>query len=365
LSSDFRDHPVARNIEPLLANHDRSAFEMRLYGEVAVPDEATRRLQSYAAAWCSTVGQNDRQVAERIRADGVDILMILAGRFDRNRPEIAAWQAAPVQVSFHDPATSGIPALDYLIADRRLVPRGSEEWFAERVVMLPTFYLHPPILSAPSPGPLPMSGGGGVTFGSFNHPAKVNDRVLALWARLLREVQGSRLVLKYRGYYAEGPLQARIHRAAGDAGIEPGRFVLLGQRERHEAHLARYRHVDIALDPFPFTGSTTTFEALWMGVPVVTLAGSNMASRWSAAMLGALRLDEWVTDSPEAYMKAAAAMAYDPGRLKKLRSELRQRVLGSPLCDGGRRARQLERLLRAMWRRWCLRQAIAATAHGT
>lgn len=192
-----------------------------------------------------------------------------------------------------------------------------------------------------------------VTFGSFNHPAKINDDVLYLWARLLREIRESRLMLKYRGCFNEAPLQARIRRAAINAGVEPERFVLVGEREDREVHLARYRDIDIALDPFPFSGSTTTFEALWMGVPVVTLAGKNMASRWSAAMLGTLKLDSWVADSAAAYIGIALDLARDATRLAEIRSSLRERVMHSPLCDNIRGTRHIERVLRAIWRRWC------------
>ncbi len=359
LSSDFRDHPVARNIEPLFACHDRRAFEMRLYGEVALPDETTRRLQGLAGHWCSIVGQSDRQVAERIRADGVDILMILAGRFDKNRPDVAAWRPAPVQISLHDGGTSGLATIDYLIADRRLCPRGGKEWFAERVVALPSLFLFPLIAAGPSPGAPPMNTGGSVTFGSLNHPTKMNDRVLALWARLLREVHGSRIVLKYRGYFSEEPVRARVRQAAIDAGIAPERFVLSGEREDIDTHLARYREIDIALDPFPFSGYTTTFEALWMGVPVVTLPGTNMASRWSAAMLGALGHEAWIADSPDGYIRIATDLASDAARLREIRAGLRERLMHSSLCDAPQRTRQLERLMRTMWRRWCVTHAAA------
>jgi predicted O-linked N-acetylglucosamine transferase (SPINDLY family) len=360
LSSDFRDHPVAYNIEPILAGYDRSAFEMFLYGEVLKPDYVTRQFIGRADHWHSTVGRSDREVAERIRADGIDILIVLAARFDRNRPDVAAWRAAPIQVSFHDPATSGIPAIDYLIADRRLAPRGSEEWFAERVLAVPAFYLRAPLSDSPDPGMPPMTRNSGVTFGSFNHPAKLNDDVLRLWARVLREIRGSRLMLKYRAVFNEAPLQERIRRAAIDAGVEPERFVLVGEREDREAHLARYRDIDIALDPFPFSGSTTTFEALWMGVPVVTLAGKNMASRWSAAMLGALKFDSWVAHSADTYIGVAAELARDAARLAEIRSVLRQRVAQSPLCNSTRGTRHIERLLRAVWRRWCATHAASS-----
>lgn len=362
LSSDFRDHPVSRNMEPLLAHLDRSKFQSFLYGHVGMPDDTTRRLQTHSDSWCPTIGLSDPELAARIRADGIDILVVLAGHFDHNRPEIAAWRAAPVQISFHDPATSGIAAFDYLIADRRLAPRRREEWVAERPLLLPTFYLHPAIPASPPVSPLPMLKTGIVTFGSFNNPAKINDDVLDLWGRLLLEVPGSRLVLKYRHYFAERPVRERIARFAALRGLDPARIILTGDREDRAAHLVRYHDIDISLDSFPFSGSTTTFEALWMGVPVITLPGSNMASRWSAAMLGALGMDTWSARSSHDYVQRAAALARDPQQLAATRAGLRERVARSPLCDSAARTRQFERLMRSVWRGWCAKQHSGAAA---
>lgn len=362
LSSDFRDHPVARNIEPLLTRLDRTEFQTYLYSHVAAPDEVTRRLQGLADVSHSTIGMSDAELVQRVRSDRIDILIVLAGHFDRNRPEVAAWRAAPVQISFHDPATSGIPAMNYLIADRRLVPRGGEEWFAERVLTLPTFYLHLPFARSPDVVAPPVTRTGAVTFGSFNNPAKINDEVLELWGRVLQVVPRSRLVLKYRRCFAQHAIQQRIVQLAARQGIDPARFIMIGEPEGHGTHLARYNGIDIALDPFPFSGSTTTFEALWMGVPVVTLPGASMVSRWSAAMLGALKRDEWVADSAEGYVRVAASLAADPARLSAIRAELRQRVTESPLCDALGRTRQFQRLLKAVWRKHCLETLTPASA---
>lgn len=356
LSSDFRDHPVSRNVEPILSQFDRSQFKMLLYGHVAAPNETTRQLQHYTDGWYSTIGKSDAELAERIRADRIDILIILAGHLDNNRPEMAAWRAAPVQVSFHDPASSGITAMDYLIADHRLVPHDCEEWFSERVLKLPTFYLHAPIWPSPDLAPPPMVSAGTVTFGSFNNPAKINDDVISLWARVLKAVPRSRLILKYRQNFGERVVRQRIERKAVACGIDPTRIALEGEREDRAVHLARYQNIDIALDPFPFSGSTTTFEALWMGVPVVTLSGSSMVSRWSTAMLGAVRMEELVALSEEDYVRIAAGLAGDPEKLTQIRAVLRQRISDSPLCDSVTRTRHFERLMKAVWRRWCAQQ---------
>jgi predicted O-linked N-acetylglucosamine transferase (SPINDLY family) len=352
VSSDFHGHPVGRNVEPVLAHRDRTRFETFIYAEVARPDAVTARFQELADGWRSTVGLSDEQVAAQVRADQVDVLVLLAGRFDRNRPLVAAYRSAPVQVSFHDPGTSGLSAMDYLIADRVLVPRRPVERFTERVIRLPSFYIHAPIAQAPEVTALPAAHRGYVTFGSFNNPAKVNDRVLALWGEVLRAVPNSRLKLKCKNWFDNASLRQRVLERLGDVA---GR-VEFDLTDRSIAdHLALYADIDIALDPFPFTGSTTTFEALWMGVPVVTLLGEAMVGRWSASILHPLKLDELIARDATEYVRIALQLAGDTARLGALRSGLRARVAGSPLTDGRVRARQMERIYRALWRRWCRR----------
>jgi protein O-GlcNAc transferase len=353
VSSDFSEHPVGRNLEPILAHRDRERFEVIVYAEVSRPDGMTVRFRGLADEWRSTVGLTDEQVAEQVRADGVDVLVLLAGRFDRNRPLVAALRAAPVQVSFHDPGTSGLEAMEYLIGDRVLVPRRPEERFTERVIRLPSFYIHAPIEQAPAVSALPAVNRGYVTFGSFNNPAKVNDRVLALWGEVLRAVPGSRLKLKCKNWFDTASLRQRFLDRLGVA-ADRVEFDLTDRSIGD--HLALYADIDIALDPFPFTGSTTTFEALWMGVPVVTLLGAAMVGRWTASMLHALKLNELIAQDMTEYVRIASSLAEDIGRLSVLRAGLRERVAGSPLTNGRLRARQMERVYRALWRRWCRRQ---------
>lgn len=353
VSSDFRDHPIARNLEMLFAHRDRAAFEAVIYADVPSPDDTTQWFRSNADLWRGIAGQTDGEVARLIRDDGIDVLLFLAGHLDRNRPQIALWKAAPVQISFHDPATSGLDAMDYLLADRHLVPGHSGEWFAERVLRLPSFYAHRPIASAPALVTPPVDRSGSITFGSFNHPAKINDAVVRLWARVLAAVPASRLVLKHHRRFSQANVRGRLQRLFRAEGIEADRLVLGGETEGREAHLSRYQAVDIVLDPFPFTGSTTTFESLWMGVPVVTLEGETMVGRWSSAMLRTLKLDELVAQTGDEYVTIACRLAAEPERLRQLRSTLRNRVAASPLCAAERRARQFERLLRAAWRHSC------------
>jgi len=352
VSSDLYEHPVGRNLELVLGHRDRERFAVTCYADVARPDGMTERLRAAVDHWHPIVGLSDEQVAGLVRGDGIDVLVILAGRFDRNRPLVAAYRAAPVQVSFHDPGTSGLKAMNYLIADPVLVPKGTKERFSERVVRLPSFYVHAP-LGGPEVGALPLSGHGHVTFGSFNNPAKVNEEVLRVWGEVLRAVPGSRLKLKFKNWFGNAGLRDRV--LAG-LGVEGSRVEFVAGEASREEHLRLYNEVDVALDPFPFTGSTTTFEALWMGVPVVTLLGERMAGRWSASMLTAVKLPELIACDAGEYVAKVAGLAADTNRLADLRRTLRRRVAASPLCDGRGKARQVERLYRALWRRWCRRQ---------
>jgi protein O-GlcNAc transferase len=353
LSSDLRgDHPVARNLAPVFAAHDHARFEIVTYADVPAPDATTREFQRLSDAWRPILGHSDAEVADQVAADQVDILVVVAGRFDRNRPLVAAYRPAPIQVSFHDPATSGVDAIDYLIADAQLVPPAGTERFTERVVRLPRFYIHAPLDSAPPVGPLPMAAAGRPTFGCFNNPAKLSTECLAAWARVLSAVPAARLMLRFRNWYASTRLRERVTGVLAAHGVGAERLTLLEADTPGVPHLAVYNQVDVALDPFPFTGSTTTFESLWMGVPVVTLAGDTMVSRWSASMLGAVGLGALAAPTIAGYVDAAAALVADPGRLSVLRAGLRDELAASSLCDGRSRTRQLERLYRAMWRRY-------------
>jgi protein O-GlcNAc transferase len=273
--------------------------------------------------------------------------VLLAGRFDDNRPLLATYRPAPVQVSMHDPATSGLDEIDYLIADRGLAPRRTRERFTERVACLPTFYLHPPLRRAAARRGIRD---GRITFGSFNNPAKLNADVVALWARVLHSVPGSRLLLRYRGVFLMPGVRERYLALFSAHGIAEDRLIVPAEpRDGRDQHLARYDDVDIALDPFPFTGSTTTFEALSMGVPVVTLEGERMVARWSLAMMRKVGLAHLVARNADEYVEIARRLAGAPDELARLRRELPERVVRSPLCAERGRTRQLERLYRRMW----------------
>ncbi len=351
LSSDFQTHSVGRNLESLFRHIDRTSFELVGYSQVQQPSPVTDWFRRQADLWRSVVGVDDGELAGQVRADRIDVMIYLAGRFDHNRPQLAAWRPAPVQVSFHDPATSGLSEMDYLIADPVLVSRSISERFIERVVRLPYFSIQPPVPHSPDVAPPPSLAGGAPTFGSFNNPAKLSSRVLALWATVLRRRPDARLLLRFHEAFADAGIVGRLRRELGPELMTRVQFDV--ESRPLPDHLALYRHVDVALDPFPFNGSTTTFEALWMGAPVVTLLGDTMVGRWSAAMLRALKLEDLIARTPEDYVEIALRLAADPARLAELRAGLRGRVLASPLCDGQRFTRHFERLIRALWRRWC------------
>jgi predicted O-linked N-acetylglucosamine transferase (SPINDLY family) len=353
LSADMREHPVMKNLVPLLAHRDRGSFDDFFYAEPALANDIQALLRRGAAGWCPTAGLSDAQVAERIRADGIDILMLLAGHFDRNRPQVAAFRAAPVQVSIFDPATSGLAAMDYLAVDAAMAPVPRRERFTERPLRLPNIYLHPRPADAPEPGPPPLLASGRVTFGCFNNPAKLNDHVLALWARVLAEVPDSRLVLRYFNQFQSPVLRRRVDGIMARHGVDASRIDMGGADTPAAGHLQHYAAIDVALDPFPFTGSTTTFEALWMGVPVVSLVGQTVVARWTYAMLRQVELGDLAAATPDGYVAIAARLAADRDRLVLLRRELRATVAASMLCDARRTTRHLERAQRAMWRKWC------------
>jgi len=359
LSSDLRAHVVARNLAPVLDYRDRAAFALICYAEVGAPDHATTAAQSLCDAWRPTVGMSDRAVAELIRGDAIDILVITAGRFDRNRPLVACYRPAPVQVSLFDAATSGLDEIDYLMTDRVLSPPDDRERFVERLVHLPALLNYPKLDALPI-GPLPAlatgKAAGQIALGSFNNPAKLGAATIALWARVLDALPNATLTLKYLARYADPILRARLRGGFGAAGIDPRRIEFVVPADyAPAAHLGAYGAIDIALDPTPFSGVTTSYEALWMGVPVVALAGDTMMARMGAAVLATAGLDELIAASPDAYVARVAALAHDLPRLASLRAGLRERVERSRLGDGPGFARSVETSWRTLWRDWCAR----------
>ncbi|MBF0323864.1 MAG: tetratricopeptide repeat protein [Alphaproteobacteria bacterium] len=355
VSADLRNHPVAGNIEDVLAAHDRQTFEIFVYSLTAGADQVTQRLAGKVDHWRQAAGVSDAVLARQIRDDGIDILIILAGWTGDNRLRLAALRPAPLQVSWHDFGTSGLAGMDGWITDAVIHPPGQTgEEFGEELLRLPCFYYEPRPESAPEVAVPPCLTGQPVTFGSFNHPVKMTDASLALWAETMQAVPGSRLLLKYRDQFGETGLKERYVERFGALGIGPERLLFRGDTQSEADHLAAYAHVDIGLDPFPFNGSTTTWQALYMGVPVVTLAGSRFVGRVGLSLLTALGLPELAATTPADFVKIAVALANDPDRLGALRAGMRARIESSALVDAPGYARALEAVLRDFWRRrWC------------
>jgi predicted O-linked N-acetylglucosamine transferase (SPINDLY family) len=353
ISADFVNHAVAYFFAPVLESHDRGDFETFCYSDVPVPDETTRRLQTAAGHWRDIAGWGDERVASLVREDRIDILVDLAGHTARNRLLVFARRPAPIQVTWLGyPNTTGLQTMDYRLTDAISDPPGrTEAWHTEKLVRLPeAFCCYGPASDSPEVGPLPALGAGRVTFGCCNNLAKINSPVIELWSRILREAPASRLILESRGL-ADPETAGRVRREFTDRGVERERVDFDGEPLSVSRHLARYHSIDIAFDPFPYNGVTTTCEALWMGVPVVTLAGEAHVGRVGASLLAQLGASEWVASSPDDYAAIALGLARDPRRLGDLRRGLRERMRHSPLCDAPRFARGLEKALRQMWRR--------------
>ena len=355
VSPDFRAHSVAWFIEPVLRAHDAERFEVYCYASVARSDEVTARLKGLCPQWRDIRHLTDARAAEAIRADGIDILVDLAGHTSHNRLLLFARKPAPVEVTWLGyPNTTGLRAINYRLTDALADPPGTTEaWHTEELVRLPQCFLsYQPPVGAPEPGAPPADSGGGITFGSFNNISKVTPETVALWAEVLRGAPGASLLLK-SGALAVETVRRRLADQFGRHGVAPNRLQMHGVLPSHCNHLEMYRQVDIGLDTYPYHGTTTTCEALWMGVPVLTLAGRRHVSRVGVSLLENAGLGELVVDSRERYVRLAIALAEDRARLRRWRAGLREQMARSALTDAARFTRNLEEAYRWMWRRWC------------
>jgi predicted O-linked N-acetylglucosamine transferase (SPINDLY family) len=354
ISPDFREHSVVHFLEPLLANHDHEAVEIFCYAEVANPDHETERFQGLADHWCSTVGLTNNDLAQRIREDGVDILVDLAGHTVNNRLLALAEKPAPVQASWLGyGATTGMSAIDYRITDAITDPEGAEAHYSETLLRLPdAFFCYAPPADAPEVAPPPVLAQGHITFGSFNNLAKLTPQGVEVWASILRAVPDSRLLIK-RMHRVDKATLGRYLELFAEHGIRAERLELVPWIPGRAGHLGTYGRVDIALDPFPYNGGTTSLEALWMGVPFVTLRGNRFISRMGASILTQLGLPELIAESEADYVAKAVALASDRKRLTELRSELRPTMAASPLCDAPTFARNMEAAFRNIWTKRC------------
>ena len=357
VSPDFRDHPVSRFVLPLLAAHDHTAFDIFAYSVVSAHDKITTKLKACCDTWRSTVGLSDEQAAEMIRQDRIDILIDLAGHTAENRLPIFAHKPAPVQVTWLGyPGTTGLATMDYRLTDALADPPGvTDEFCTERLIRLPrTNWCFGPPDDAPAVNELPAIANHRVTFGSFNNLAKVNEPMLTLWAKILHAVPGSKLLLKAKPLRCAS-VQQRLRNTMTEAGIEPDRLEMIGWAPS-AVYLATYNRLDIALDTYPYHGTTTTCESLWMGVPVVTLSGESHVSRVGVSLLSNAGLPQLIALTPEQYAQIAVDLANDLPRLSELHHTLRRRMAASPLMDRQAFARDMETVYRAIWRDWCARK---------
>jgi predicted O-linked N-acetylglucosamine transferase (SPINDLY family) len=355
VSPNLGHHPVGFFLARVLESLDRRSCTTVCYSCRAVRDHRSHRLAATAGEWYDVAGLNDDALAAKIRADRIDLLFDLAGHTADGRLLVFARRPAPVQVTWMGyVGTTGLKAMDYLIADRYHVPPEAEPHISETVLRMPDGYIcYDAPAEAPAVGPLPALMKGHFTFGSFNNVSKLTPEVIALWGEIMRRVPGARLLLVSKAL-ASSIACERIGAAFAAAGGDRERLELRGALPWSEL-LGAYNQVDLALDPFPYSGGLTTCEALWMGVPVVTWPGAIFASRHSLSHLSNVGLTETVTADRRDYVERAVRMAGDLAHLAALRAGLREQMGGSPLCDAPRFAGNLMAVLRDVWRQWCRR----------
>jgi protein O-GlcNAc transferase len=355
VSADFREHSVGFFLVSLFENHDPREVEIFAYSDAPLTDDMTQRFRTAAHHWQDTGPLDTDQLAAQIRADQIDILIDLSGHAGGSRLPVFAHKPAPVQITYLGyPDTTGLQTIDYRLTDALADPIGQTECFhTEQLLRLPrTFLCYWPTPAAPEVSPLPSQSGEPFTFGSFNALAKITPPMIDLWSKILHATPSSRLIIKSHSGLTESSARRRILDIFASCGISENRLDLHSQTQSLKSHLDLYQRIDLALDTFPYHGTTTTCEALWMGVPVVTLAGNRHVSRVSVSILANAGLVLFIAQTPEQYVTIAAQAARDPAALAKLRSSLRQTLRDSPLLNGRQFARNVESAYRQAWRKW-------------
>ncbi len=351
VSGDFYNHTVCVFIEPILAQHDKSQVEVYCYYNNPYHDSTTERLMTHADHWLACAGMSDAELAKRIGEDGIDILVDLSGHTGHNRLPVFARKPAPVQVTWIGNAgTTGLDAMDYRLTDSHMDPPGlTERFHTEKLVRLPDIgAAYQPVTGCPDVTPLPALSSGQLMLASLNNVIKINQRVADVWAKILQALPHARLML---GNAAESSIAARLLELFRNAGVGPERLILQ-ERMPLLDYLALHQTIDLALDPFPYNGGTTTVHSLWMGVPVVTLAGNTPVSRVGASALALAGLENLITTSEDEYMEKTIALANDLPRLALIRQSLRDRM-NAAHCDPATITRHLESAFRHMWQSWC------------
>lgn len=347
VSGDLRDHPVARFIRPLLVERNRESFEITCYSTGTKSDEVTESLRATADAWYDATGATDAQLADGVRQHQIDILVDLGGHTGGGRLLAFARKPAPVQVTYLGyPNTSGLAAMDYRLTDALADPVGqTDAWHTESLIRLDGCFLAYTLVDE-----LPIlerdRANRPVTFGSFNNLAKISPTTLKLWTDVLNAMPDARMIIKATSL-GDSPTMDRARKRFADAGLPMDRVELLGPARSQSEHLSTYARIDVALDTFPYNGTTTTCEALAMGVPVVSLSGRHHASRVGLSILSAAGFPNWSTPDPKRYVQIACELANQP--VMDLRAKLRSSIL----CDGKRLVRSVEQAYRDAWKRWC------------
>ena len=355
VSGDFRKHSVSYFLQELFIFHNRENFTFFCYSNSHQIDAVSKLLQESVEGWQKIAGKDDQTVLEMIQGDEIDILVDLSGHTKNNRLTVFARKPAPIQVTYLGyPDSTGLATMDYRITDPIADPPGiSDQYSSEKLLRLPRCFLcYTPPENAPNIATLPMQTNGYVTFVSFNNLAKISAEVIVVWARILNAVPGSKLIIKNNSLACAAVKRDYLELFANES-IAADRLLLLPRTDKTEEHLATYNRADIGLDPFPYHGTTTTCEALWMGVPVVVLRGDRHVSRVGVSLLSCTGLAELICNDVDAYVELAVALAQDSAKLAKLRSGMRSRIEKSPLCDSRGFAHEMEQAFYGMWQEWC------------
>lgn len=352
VSADFRQHSAMCGFGPMLLYYDRTAFEVLCYSNSLHEDDFTTRFRESVDRWRNIVGIPDADAARLMQDDGIDVLVDLSGHSAGNRLLVFARKPAPVQITAWGFVTgTGLDTIDYIFADEITIPNDAGRYYSEKVVHLPCVLTYMPQAVAPPVEPLPAQRNGFITYGYFNNYAKLSRDALVLWATLAHLVPGSRMLFKAKEFdYPHA--RERVSQVFAAAGVGPERLSFLGQTPWYE-HLAAYGAVDVSIDPFPQGGGISTLDALWMGIPVVTLLGETVSSRVAAAILKVVGLSEWTAETPQEYLDIACRQAREIPQLAQLRANLRDRVAATPAGNSREYVRAVEAVYRGLWERWC------------
>jgi protein O-GlcNAc transferase len=356
-SSDFCDHPAASFLGPVMKNYDRNHFEIVCYSQGRTTDAKTETFKKLSLLWRDISALDDAAAVQTIKADGIDILIDATGHMGDNRLPLFARRCAPVQVSWIGyPNTTGLSTVDYRFTDAITDPPGEPHPFVERLVCLEKgFCCWAPPETAPPVSPLPALRSGTITFGSLHNLARLNDTVIALWSKVLLAIPAARLLIFRTTLNDE--IVTRLQKSFANKGIDATRL-LFDSKVPSSGHLSIYDRIDIALDTLPWSGHTTACQALWMGVPTITLCGDRHAGRMAASVLRHTGLPQFIATYPEEFAAKAVEFTNNISRLAALRSSLRERVRASDLCNAAAFARIIEKEFREMWKQWCERKAV-------